>query len=89
MGGDPVKVNSATTGNNPEEMDLYAVDVAMAGDRPGSISEDLEVIGSSKMNGLGVGMLLGRDILSGCLLVYDGPNRRFTLAYDRKNDTGI
>jgi hypothetical protein len=53
------------------------------GDRPGPMAEDLPVIGSSKLSGLKVDMLLGRDVLDGCLLAYDGPNRRFSLAYDR------
>jgi hypothetical protein len=77
-----VNLFTASTGNVAEVMDVYVVDLAYAGDRPGPMAEDLRVIGSPKLSGLKVDMLLGRDILDGCLLAYDSPNRCFSLAYD-------
>jgi hypothetical protein len=59
--------------------------VASAEDRPGMMAEDLRVTGSPKLASLGVDMILGRDILSRCLLVYEGYSKRFTLAFDRSN----
>lgn len=77
-----IDVYTASTGAVPEKMNTYTIDLHLAGDKPGCIARDLEVIGSNRLAGLKVGMLLGRDILDRCLLVYDGPHRRFTLAYD-------
>jgi hypothetical protein len=77
-----VELFTASTGGVSITMSLYAVDLSFAGDNPGPFVEDLKVIGSIFLDGLKVQMLLGRDILDNCLLVYDGPHRRFTLAYD-------
>ena len=71
LGLEPVgEVNlfTASTGDPAEVMDVYVVDLACAGDRPGPMAEDLRVIGSPKLSGLKVDMLLGRDVLDGCLL---------------------
>ena len=76
------EVYPASAGAFPAKMGTYIIDLDLAGDKPGCLARDLEVIGSDKLAGLKVGMLLGRDILDRCLLVYDGPHRRFTLAYD-------
>lgn len=77
-----IEVFTASTGMVPEKMGSYIIDLYFAGDRPGCLAKDLEVIGSDKLAGLRVDMLLGRDILDRCLLVYDGLHHRFTLAYD-------
>ena len=73
---------TASTGGQPEVRDDYVVDLSFSGDKPGRLAEDLIVVGSDGLSGLSVEMLLGRDVLGNCLLVYDGPNRRFSLAYD-------
>jgi hypothetical protein len=86
LGLEPVGVVdlfTASTGDLSQKMPLYVVDLACAGDRPGPFVINWPVVGSSKMSGLNVEMLLGRDILNACLLAYDGPNRRISLAYDR------
>ena len=75
-------VFTASTGKNSESRDIYVVNLAFAGDRPGALANDLPVIGTDSLAGLKVEMLLGRDVLDCCLLAYDGPNRRFSLAYD-------
>lgn len=77
-----IETYTASTGTTPERVGLYRIDLHLAGTQLGMIARDLEVVGSDKLAGLKVGMLLGRDILDRCLLVYDGPHRRFTLAYD-------
>jgi len=73
---------TASTGDVPVALGVFAVDLALAGDRTGPIAVDLEVAGSDALGGVQVQMLLGRDVLDRCLLAYDGPNRRFALAYD-------
>jgi hypothetical protein len=77
-----VEFYTASSGMDPEKARLYVMDLHLAGDKPGTLAKDLRVIGSDMLAGLNVGMLLGRDILDRCLLVYDGLHRRFTLAYD-------
>ena len=76
------RVFTASTGGASKVMDEYIIDLGFAGDRPGPIAENLRVIGSDKLAGLQVDMLLGRDVLDHCLLIYDGANRRFSLAYN-------
>ena len=76
------KVNTASTGNHPETMPLYLVDLSIVGDRSDPLIYDLKVFGSTKLAGLRVDMILGRDVLNQCFLVYDGPNRQYSLAYN-------
>ena len=76
------RVYTASTGDEPEKMSEYIIDLGLAGDQPGAVARNLRVIGSDKLVGLRVDMLLGRDILDRCLLIYDGANRRFSLAYN-------
>ena len=59
-----VNLFTASTGDLAEVMDVYVVDLACAGDRPGPMAEDLRVIGSPKLSGLKVDMLLGRPCRS-------------------------
>ena len=39
------------------------------------------VVVEQGLGALGYQVLIGRDVLAACFLVYDGPSRRFTLAY--------
>ena len=45
------------------------------------VFDTLEVVATELQRRFGVQALLGRDVLERCLLVYHGPERRFTLAY--------
>ena len=63
-------------------MSLFLVDLLLIDDNPGLLAQNLTVIGSDKLSGLKVDMLLGRDVLNRCLFIYDGTNRRFSLAYN-------
>lgn len=75
-------VYTASTGDSPESLDLFLVNLSFAGDQPGLLARNLSVFGSDRLTGLKVDMLLGKDVLDRCLLVYDGAGRRFTLAYN-------
>ncbi len=79
---DETRVFTASTAEEPESRDVYSVDLALAGAKPGPLAINLRVVGSDSLAGLKVQMLLGRDVLDRCLLAYDGPNRRCSLAYD-------
>lgn len=77
-----VDVFTASTGEKPVPRQVYTVDLSLAGAKPGPLAVNLRVVGSDSLAGLKVQMLLGRDVLDRCLLAYDGPNRRCSLAYD-------
>jgi hypothetical protein len=49
----------------------------------------LDVVAAEDLTGSGVEALLGRDILGRGLLIYDGLERRFTLAIERAVDPRI
>jgi hypothetical protein len=83
-----VEVFTASSGESPELQQEYFIDVSQAGDLPGTLVKDLRVVGSAKLGGLRVDMLLGRDVLDHCLLVFDGRNRRFSLSYNAPIDAG-
>jgi hypothetical protein len=70
---------TASTGDAPLRTTEYVVDLSSAGNPPFEFARDLLVM-SSDLSGIRVGLLLGRDVLSRCLLVYDGSRGRFTLA---------
>jgi hypothetical protein len=75
-------LRSATTGASPVKTQVYAVSLALAGERTGVLATDLEVIAAEDLGGLGFRALLGRDVLDHCLLHYDGPARRFALTFE-------
>ncbi|HEV3237063.1 MAG TPA: hypothetical protein VGZ25_08750 [Gemmataceae bacterium] len=62
----------------------YAVDWAIAhpsGDVRKSLVCRNSAVLEQPLGPLGYQALLGRDVLSHCLLIYDGPSARFTLGY--------
>ena len=75
-------IHSPTTGPGYEYRDQY--DVAFFfGSAPGSVrSFTVSVIGT-ELASEGFSAIIGWDILGHCVLNCDGPNRRFTLAYDQ------
>lgn len=62
---------------------LCRVSLSLAGDVVGMIDPGLRVVALPDLGGMNVRALLGRDILNHCLIVYDGPGRLMTLAFDR------
>ena len=48
----------------------------------GLLATDLDVVAAEELSGSGVEALLGRDILGRGLLIYDGLERRLTLAIE-------
>lgn len=74
--------STASTGEAPVEWDLYAVYLGVVGVANGALAYDLPVSEALDLSGLGVRALLGRDVLDQCLLVYQGPERGATLAFE-------
>ena len=85
LGLEPVgqtEFRSATTGPTPVPATLYAVRVTLAGDTPGLLDGDLQVIASEGLGLVGVQALLGRDVLNRRLVRYHGPDGEFALEFD-------
>lgn len=58
---------------------VYAVEVSLAESTTGILAKNLLALAVEDLGGLRVQVLLGRDILTGVILTYDGPAREFTL----------
>jgi hypothetical protein len=77
-----VDEHTASTGKVPVERNVYAVYLGVIGFANGVLAYDLPVSEAQDLSGLGVQALLGRDVLDHCLLVYQGPERGATLAFE-------
>jgi hypothetical protein len=80
---DPVGVEyvyTASTGATPKEALAFAVQLFLAGVPGGQFAPDLRVLEADDLSGLGVDMLLGREVLGLAVLFLNGPEGRFTLA---------
>jgi Aspartyl protease len=79
-----ITVNTPSTGSQPHVADQYDVSLMIPGSLPThpplSIG-NLPVLCSELLAQQGFHALIGRDILSICLLSYNGPAGFFTLAY--------
>jgi hypothetical protein len=72
------RIHSSTTGDEPVPALMLAASLALAGD---VLAADLEVLAAADLGGLGIQVLLGRDILNLCLLHYDGPGQAFAQTF--------
>lgn len=75
-------MNTASTGNEPYEANRY--DASLIVRNPGDydlVKPNIPVSEMPLFGTLGVHALIGRDVLEDCLLIYDGKNGFFTLAY--------
>jgi hypothetical protein len=77
-----VLVSTPTTGPAPQTVSQYDVGIMIPGPTGGAplLSQTLPVIASSLFAAQGFHALIGRDILSQCVFMYNG-NGFFTLAY--------
>jgi predicted aspartyl protease len=82
-----VSVHTASTGLTAMLADVYAVEITLGGAITGLLATDLDVVAAEDLSGSGAEALLGRDILGRGLLVYDGLERRFTLATEPPDDS--
>lgn len=76
-----VLVNTPTTGTTPVSVDQYDVALMIpAGNGAPLLTQTLPVTATELVAAQGFHMLIGRDILSQCVVVYNGSGF-FTLAY--------
>jgi len=73
-------VNTPTTGGAPVARFQYDIGLILYHVDNSRFFHNLPVI-ATDLSGQKIGGLLGRDILSKCLLVYNGPGDRFALAF--------
>lgn len=77
-----ILVNTPTTGANPATVEQYDVAFVILGPPNGTplFSQTLPVVASELLTAQGFHALIGRDILSQCVFVYNGSGF-FTLGY--------
>ncbi len=75
-----VPIHTPSTGTVPQSCDLYDVGIVIL-DPIHSHSIPIVPVIESDFSTQGIDGLLGRDILSKMLLIYDGKAGRFTLSY--------
>ena len=79
-----VQVNTPSTGATPHNADQYDVSIVVPGALPTHaplLVENMPVVCAELLQPQGFHALVGRDILSLCLLHYDGLANTFSLAY--------
>jgi hypothetical protein len=78
-------LTTVSSGSTPSEARVFAVQLFFAGVTGGVLAPNLRVVEVENLSGFGVDMLLGRDVLDQCLLVYTGQQRQFTLAFGQQS----
>jgi hypothetical protein len=74
-------VHTPSTGDQPAMAYIYDVSIWLVDSRTQYVLEKSFPVICTSLKTQGIDMLLGRDMLGECLLVYDGIDRRFTLAF--------
>lgn len=73
-----------STGSTPQKALTYDVQIGIFAGRPNDlhyISETIQVMASDLFAAQGIHVLIGRDVLSSCILHYNGADGILTLAY--------
>jgi hypothetical protein len=77
----PVPMRTPSTGVTPHPADQYDISLIIPHpDKPALIFGTVAVVESNLLV-QGFHALIGRDVLGSCMLVYDGVNEFYTLAY--------
>jgi len=82
--GAALPMNTASTDTTPVDADQYDVSLVippLVPQDPPLIRQTIPVAEMPLFAAIGVHALIGRDVLAGCLLIYDGKNEFFQLAY--------
>jgi hypothetical protein len=76
-------VHTPSTGSNPAPTDTYDISLTIYATQtlPPLVRHTVPVMKSELLQHQGIHALIGRDILSTCLFVYDGATGLFSLAY--------
>jgi len=76
-----VSVNTPSTGATPHSANQYDVGLAIPNGRAPLFLQTVPVVESELLSAQGFHALIGRDILEHCLLVYNGKEGLFSLAF--------
>jgi hypothetical protein len=79
-------VHTASTERDAVPRNIYAVALSLAEEVTGTLARNLLILSAGDLSGLGVQILLGRDVLSRGILTYDGPGREFSLEFVDEDD---
>jgi hypothetical protein len=76
-------MSTPSTGANPATVDLYEVSFSIFSTREESplSYHTIPAIETQLLESQGFHVLIGRDVLQHCMLVFDGRNGRFSLAF--------
>jgi hypothetical protein len=83
MGLDPrgiVRIHTPSTGTNYEERNQYDASLVIGEGYPTPLTLTLPVLGCDFASE-GFLALIGRDVLDRCFLMYDGPEKTYTLFF--------
>jgi predicted aspartyl protease len=73
-------VHTPTTGNTAQNADQYDVSIVLLNPKLNLTFPTIAVI-ESKLSIQGIQALIGRDVLTNCLFIYDGQSGIFTLSF--------
>ncbi len=80
LGVNPIGTTTVLTPSGAEQQLAYPAEIEFAG-MPGRI-QFASVLGSKHLAAQGIIALIGRDVLSNALLVFNGPAGMFTIAFN-------
>ena len=77
-----IQIHTPSSGSTPAEAEQYDVGILVPGQQnQHPLIEDTVPVTSAVLSVQGIGALIGRDILSRCLFIYNGASSSFTLAF--------
>jgi hypothetical protein len=66
------EIYTVSSGANPIQLSVYNVDISLTDSVGGVLANNLKVVAADDLSGLGVSVLIGRDILAGKIFSFDG-----------------
>jgi len=74
-------IHTPSTKGQAAAMPQYDVSLAFVAPSGSFVASSVPIIALPEISNTGIDALIGRDILSKCLLVYNGVEKKFTLAF--------
>lgn len=76
-----ISVHTPSTNGQPVQQPVYDLSIWLYHAKTKHIFERSFPVCCAGLRAQGIDMLLGRDVLAECLMVYDGPEARYSLAF--------
>jgi hypothetical protein len=76
-----IRIHTSTTRGSPVEHPVFDLSIWLIHQQSQQVWDRSLPIAAADLRTQGLGLLLGRDVLAECLMIYDGPGRRFSLAF--------